>query len=83
MRDLMVRRPVRILNNYAEAYAETVIAGCLVYCTLKKLRFSTAYRALGGWMTVVAARLWVTTYNYSLPQAIALRSKFQKPQLPD
>lgn len=81
VRDLMVRRPVRILNNYAEAYAETVIAGCLAYLFVKKLGFATAYRAIAGWLTVVVARWLATTYNYSLPQAVALRTKYQPPQL--
>lgn len=81
-RDLMVRRPPRILNNYAEAYAECVILGSLVYCLVKKARFSTAYRAVAGWSTVVVARYIAATYNYSLPQAIALRSKYQAPSHP-
>jgi uncharacterized membrane protein YeiH len=81
MRDLAIRRPIRILNNYAEAYAETVICGSLVYMLIKKLNYPIAYRAIGGWLTVVIARCIVSTYNLSLPQATALRKTIQPPVL--
>ena len=82
MRDLIVGRPVRVLNTYLEAYAETVLCGACVYMGLKKLRMPLAVRCIGAWTTVVALRCLATYYNFSLPQAVALRTVSKPPVYP-
>lgn len=71
IRDVLCRRPVRVLHSHAEAYAETTLAGGAVYLAARAARFPLQIRVCCGVATVVALRIWATKFDLRLPSLVA------------
>eukprot|EP00758_Cryptobia_borreli_P001876 Tbor_TRINITY_DN2604_c0_g1::TRINITY_DN2604_c0_g1_i1::g.18013::m.18013 len=71
IRDILCRRPARILHAQAEIYAEAAMAGGSAYLLARSLGLPLLYRALAGSMMVIVFRLYAS-YNdvrmWTLPQ---------------
>jgi uncharacterized membrane protein YeiH len=76
IRDVLVRRPVRVLNNYAEAYAETTVCGGVSYLAMRAVGIHLPVRVVVSAGVVVALRCAAASTNFALPQAIALRKSW-------
>jgi len=77
IRDILVRRPPRVLNNYAEAYAETTICGGAVYLALRAAAVNMPTRVVLSASTVVALRCAAASTNFSMPHAVALHQRWK------
>lgn len=67
MRDITLRRPVRILHSHAELYATTAAAGAGAYVLARAAGAPPAARIAAGVGTSVAARYLSWTYGVRLP----------------
>eukprot|EP00899_Mesostigma_viride_P017768 jgi/Mesvir1/25993/Mv20962-RA.1 len=66
-RDVLCRRPVRILHSNAEIYATTALGGALAYLAAAKAGAPLTARIALGFSTAVALRCAAWTYGIRLP----------------
>lgn len=75
IRDVLTKRPPRILHSNSEIYATTALSGATVYLAIRSLGASPLFRIAGGIITAVAMRYAAVEYNIRLP----LASWYNKP----
>lgn len=63
IRDIIVKRPVRIMHNYEEIYAEAAVSGGAAYLAARSVGVPLAARTVIGASTVIALRILATKYN--------------------
>ncbi len=66
-RDVLMRRPPRILHSYAELYATTAITGSIVYLAARAAALPVAARIVSCVLTVTAMRWYAWSFNATLP----------------
>jgi uncharacterized membrane protein YeiH len=69
IRDLLVGRPPRILNNYAELYGTCALSGSLAYTLARSFGASVPLRIAAGFGTAVSLRVWADAKDVRLPSA--------------
>jgi uncharacterized membrane protein YeiH len=69
MRDILVKKDVRIMHSHAELYATSAILGSSAYCAVKALGGTPAMRILGGVGTGMMSRYVADKYKLRLPRA--------------
>lgn len=79
IRDVLTKRPPRILHSNSEIYATTALSGATVYLGVRALGGTPLFRIAGGIFTAVAMRYAAVEYNIRLP----LASWFNKPSSPE
>lgn len=67
VRDVALRKPIRILRAHAELYASTALAGGVVYVALRAAGAPLQVRIWAGVATAVATRWASWTWNVRLP----------------
>lgn len=67
IRDVLCKRPVRIMYSTAEVYASTALAGASMYVLARQMRFAVLYRITAGFTTAVTCRYIAATNNVRLP----------------
>lgn len=67
MRDLTLRKPIRILHSHAELYASTAAAGGLAYMGTRAMGGPVWLRIWAGVGTAVAGRWASWTWGVRLP----------------
>ena len=78
-RDLICRRPVRIMHTWAETYAITTILGGVAYLATRQLGLPLHVRILSGIATTVSLRIYAATFDWKLPVAAAMNPPFPRP----
>jgi len=66
-RDVLTKRPVRILHSHAEIYAQTALCGATVYLIARRLNTSLLVRVLAGAGSAMLMRYWAWTQGVRLP----------------
>ena len=66
VRDVLCRRPARILHSKADIYASTALAGATAFLALRSAGMPVGVRILGGVGTAVALRYWAWTQGIRL-----------------
>eukprot|EP00276_Gloeochaete_wittrockiana_P010099 CAMPEP_0184666098 /NCGR_PEP_ID=MMETSP0308-20130426/60050_1 /TAXON_ID=38269 /ORGANISM="Gloeochaete witrockiana, Strain SAG 46.84" /LENGTH=186 /DNA_ID=CAMNT_0027110517 /DNA_START=244 /DNA_END=804 /DNA_ORIENTATION=+ len=66
-RDVLCRRPVRILHSNREIYASTALGGALAYVILHGMKVPLGLRIAGGFTTAVLLRYAAWRYDIRLP----------------
>ena len=71
VRDVLLRRPARVLHAHAEVYAETALAGGTAYMLSRALGLPLQYNALSGMVVCISLRIYAAFYDirmWTLPQ---------------
>ena len=69
IRDVLCKRPVRILHSHAEIYASTALIGASVYTSVRYLGGSPTVRICSGVLSAMFARYSADKYDIKLPLA--------------
>mmetsp|Transcript_612 Transcript_612/g.832 ORF Transcript_612/g.832 Transcript_612/m.832 type:complete len:192 (+) Transcript_612:243-818(+) len=67
IRDVLCQKPPRILHSNAEIYASTAFSGASAYIILRRLRFSSVVRIVGGFLTAFSLRSAAMIFDIRLP----------------
>ena len=73
IRDIICRRPPRVMHNFQEVYAETTLGGGVVYLLLRAAGLPLGLRVIGGGGTTCLLRCLATQYDIRLPHAPSRR----------
>jgi len=69
MRDVLVKKDVRIMHSHAELYATSAIIGSSTYCAVKAQGGTPAMRIMSGMGTAMLSRFIADRYDMRLPRA--------------
>lgn len=65
VRDVLVKRPVRVMHNLEEVYAEAAVSGGAAYILARSVGLPLQARVVIGASTTIALRILATKYNVS------------------
>ena len=75
IRDVLCRRPVRILHSHAEVYASTALVGASVYTAVRGIGAPPSVRILLGVGSAMGCRYAADRDHITLPQADWFKGK--------